>query len=218
MKALVTGGTSGIGLAIAESFRAQGMEVFAPSRRNGYDLIREHDRVRAWFACNEETDILVNNCGGGGRWGPAESEMAQPLVWHEVWQKNAQCAAEFTGWALQGMMERGWGRVVTISSIHGREAGGRPWFAAAKAAQIAMMKSYARNPRFVRRGVTFNTVCPGFVLVDGKPGHPQPDSLPMGRPGLPVEVADLVAYICSPKAAYLNGACLVLDGGESLAF
>jgi NAD(P)-dependent dehydrogenase (short-subunit alcohol dehydrogenase family) len=138
------------------------------------------------------------------------------LVWAEVYQKNAAVAASLTSWALPGMMAKGWGRVVTISSIHGMEAGGRPWFMAAKAAQIAMMKSYSRDPRFVRCGITFNTVCPGHIEVAGKPVW-TPDT-PMGRFGTCEEVAAVVSFLCSSEATFVNGACITVDGGESHSY
>lgn len=223
MRALVTGGTHGIGLAICDQLKSEGHEVFTFSRTRGdvrADGLFPVERAEAWKACGP-VDILINNMGGGGSWGPAERELAKPLVWEEVWQKNAAAAADFTTWALPHMMEKGWGRVVTISSIHGREGGGRPWFAAAKAAEIAMMKSYSRDPRFVQCGITFNTVCPGLVEIEGKTHltHTADEWWsPMGRMGQPVEVASLVCYLCTQKAAWINGACLVIDGGESRTF
>lgn len=212
MRALVTGGTAGIGLAIAQGLRRTGVEVADPSRRNGYDLMKTEARERSWADLGP-VDILINNVGGGGRWGPLESEQAGLWVWEEVMQKNAAAAAYFTTMALPAMMVRGWGRVVTISSIHGMEAGGRPWFMAAKAAQIAMMKAYSRDPRFVRCGITFNTVCPGHVAVPGKPVW-TPDT-PMGRMGTPEEIAAVVCFLCSKEASFINGACMTVDGGES---
>lgn len=215
MRALVTGGTAGIGLAIAEGLRGRGVEVFAPSRRNGYDFLTTDAIARCKADCGP-VDVLVNNVGGGGRWGPAEAETAPDSVWAEVYQKNAAVAASLTAWALPGMMANGWGRVVTISSIHGLEAGGRPWFVAAKAAQIAMMKAFSRDPRFVRCGITFNTVCPGHIAVPGKPVF-APDS-PLGRMGTPAEVAAVVLFLCTSEAAFVNGAAIAVDGGESRSF
>lgn len=152
-------------------------------------------------------DILVNCVGGGGRFGDNE----------EVFSKNVEAMTDFTQWALSGMLQRRWGRVITISSIHGREYGSRPIFMAAKAAQIAYMKGLARTEDYVRRGLTFNTVCPGNVYVEGKP-RVNEKALPMGRMGKPEEVAALVAFLCSDEAAWINGSCIVIDGGEGCAF
>ena len=216
MRALVTGATRGIGAAIAKALEANGIQTFAPSRTVGYDLIDPVARHRAWEDCGP-VDILVNNVGGSGRWGCYEVEQTPELVWAESWQKNVQAAADFTSWALPAMMDRGWGRVVTISSIHALEAGGRPWFAAAKAAQIAMMGSFARDKRFVRRGITFNTVCPGNVRTEGKPEIDMAHT-PMGRMGLPEDIANVVGFLCSANAAFVNGVCMPVDGGESNCF
>lgn len=219
MRALVTGGTRGIGAAIVRGLRAAGHEVFTFSRTGGdiqADVLIPSDRARVKEACGP-VDILVNNAGGGGRWGLPEAELTSPQVWAECYEKNAVAASSFTMWAIPHMLERGWGRVVTISSIGGREGGQRPWFAAAKAAQIALMGTLGRDPRFVRRGITFNTVCPGNVQVDGKPTLDMAHT-PLGRMGLPDEVASVVCFLCSKEASYVTGASMAVDGGESHAF
>lgn len=205
MRAIVTGGTKGIGLAIADELRHSGIEAFAYARGNGYDLTVRKDRLRAMMDC-KHADIVINNVGGGGRYGTDD----------EVWAKNYICMHEFTAWALPHMLDRHWGRVVTISSIHGQEYGSRPIFMAAKAAQIAYMKGMSKDVRYVRSGITFNTVCPGNVRVDGKP-EVDADALPLGRMGEPREVAKLVAFLCSNNAAYINGSTVTIDGGESNA-
>jgi 3-oxoacyl-[acyl-carrier protein] reductase len=203
VRAVITGGGA-IGTACA--FEIGALFSFLPSRSIGFDLTKRGDRLRAMDEMGN-CDILINCVGGGGRFGTDE----------EVWQKNVVAMQEFTAWALPAMIEKGWGRVVTISSIHGREYGSRPIFMAAKAAQIAYMKGMSKDQRYVRRGITFNTVCPGNVLVDGKPRVDE-DALPMGRMGKPQEVAKLVAFLCSNDAGWINGSTLVIDGGESNAF
>jgi NAD(P)-dependent dehydrogenase (short-subunit alcohol dehydrogenase family) len=205
MKAIVTGGTRGIGAAIAYALRLRGYETFEPSRGNGYDLTQRRYRLSAMTHC-EAPDVVVNNVGGGGRYGEDE----------EVLAKNVYSMIDFTNWALPRMVEMRWGRVITISSIHGREFGSRPIFMAAKAAQIAYMKGLSRNTTFARAGITFNTVCPGNVYVEGKPKVDE-EALPMGRMGKPEEVAKLVAFLCSDDAAWINGSCITIDGGESTA-
>ncbi len=219
MRALVTGGTRGIGLAICNRLKSAGIDVFTFSRTGGdiqADGLFHVERRRVWEACGP-VDILVNNLGGGGRWGPLEAELGGIELWMEVHQKNAGAAADFTAWALPGMMAKGWGRVVTIGSIHGLEAGGRPWFAATKAAEIGMMGAFARDPRFVRRGITFNTVCPGNVRTEGKPEMDMSHT-PLGRMGLPSEVASVVNFLCSKESALINGACMAVAGGENNCF
>ena len=207
MRVLVTGGKRGIGWAIAKELHdfSNGFSVYTPSRSNGFDLATPVGRRNATSFVGP-VDILINNVGGGGRYGTDE----------EVWAKNVTAMMEFTAWALPHMIEQRWGRVVTISSIHGREYGSRPIFMAAKAAQIAYMKGLSKDKRYVRCGITFNTVCPGNVHVEGKPKVDE-DALPLGRMGKPEEVAKLVAFLCSNDAAYINGSTIVIDGGESNA-
>lgn len=219
MKALVTGGTRGIGAAICAKLRADGHEVFTFSRMEGdiqADALKPADIEAVKVACGP-VDILVNNVGGGGRWGPDQVQQAEMETWAEVWQKNAGAAANFTAWALPGMMDRRWGRVITIASLHALETGGKPWFAAAKAAQIAMMGSFARNMAFVRSGITFNTVSPGNVFVAGKPKIDMAHT-PLGRMVLPSEVASVVSFICRTDSGAINGAVIPVDGGERNSF
>jgi 3-oxoacyl-[acyl-carrier protein] reductase len=100
------------------------------------------------------------------------------------------------------------GRVITISSIYGKEKGENPGFCAAKSAQIAYMKSMAGK----YNKITFNTICPGHIDV-GKPFPDNPKVL-----GKPKDVANLVVFLCSDKARHINGATITVDGGESHSF
>jgi 3-oxoacyl-[acyl-carrier protein] reductase len=154
-------------------------------------------------------DILVNCVGGGGRWGntPLDTPME---VWDQGYQKNARCAEQLTLAFLPMMVKRGWGRVVTIASIHGREAGSNPWFMMAKSAEIALMKGLAVDSSLAGRGVTFNTVAPGYIYIEGKDTEPSV--------GTPEDVAAAVVFLCSQQASHVNGACLPVDGGEGKAF
>lgn len=216
-RALVTGASKGIGMAIARRLQHAGHEVTVCSRTDPLtsesglqwlrcDAIKPEDRM-AVCALLGGVDILVNNVGGGGRFGTHD----------EVFGKNVAAMMHFTEWALPGMAKAGWGRVVTVSSIFAREAGDpRPIFTAAKAAQLGYMKATARLMGWARNGITLNTVCPGNVFVQGKPRVDE-EELPMGRMGNPDEVAALVAFLCSPDAAYINGAVINVDGGESVA-
>jgi len=125
---------------------------------------------------------------------------------------------------LPGMIERGWGRVVVITSVYGREAGGAPAYNAAKAAEISMVKSLARE--VAAKGVTVNGVAPGSILWEGGGWHrrqqadPQGiaefvrNEAPMGRFGTVDEVASVVAFVCSQQASLLNGASIAVDGAQ----
>jgi 3-oxoacyl-[acyl-carrier protein] reductase len=252
-RALVTGGSHGIGLAIAAGLAAEGCAVAICSRTkkrlgaaerqlravatktlclqadvfNDTDILRTTREIdKAWGG----VDILVNNVGGGGRWGKETIEVTPEEVWAQVYQKNAGAAIAFSRWAIPEMRRRKWGRIVAISSIHGREAGGRPWFTMAKAAQIAMNKSLAVQPYLARDGITFNTVAAGSIMVadtgwaDERAKDPagfairMDKEFPLGRLGTPEEVAAVVLFLCSAHSAYVNGACIPVDGGESRAF
>lgn len=207
MKALVTGGSHGIGLAIKRALWNKGFHAKSVSRRQGLDVLNTQ-AVQEFLRTNNQFDILINNVGGGGRWGNEDPLKTSPDVWDEVYQKNAGACRSFTTALLPYMLERKWGRVITISSIYGKEAGGRPWFAMAKSAEIALMKSLAFC--YKDSGVTFNTVCPGLIAIPGTANET------IG--GKPEDVANLVAFLCSKKARWINGACIVVDNAESKSF
>lgn len=243
--ALVTGGSRGIGLAIAKALAAEGVSLCLCARDEGNlhwvaaeirqqygtkvvtGTVDLQDRPQAsWLAgyairMLDRVDILVNNVGGGGRWSSPSIVDSYDGVWKEVFAKNVVPMGILAKSVLPGMIANDYGRVFTVSSIYGREAGGRPWFAAAKSAQIAAMKSLSRDVDLVQHGITFNVVCPGATDT----GHWSQEeldalvpTLPLGRLGTPEEVANVVAFLASPLASYVNGACICVDGGESHAF
>ena len=251
--ALITGGSHGIGKAIALALAEEGCRVAVCAR----DADRVHVTVSEIEARSTEAlgvcvdvmeqdsarrvmdavtsrwgtiHILVNNVGGGGRWGSSVVEDTPEDVWMNVYRKNALAAVQYTTLALPYMRKQRWGRVVTIASIYGREGGGRPWFTMAKSAEISLMKSLALQPDLSGEGITFNTVSPGRIMIPetGWEAEQQRDplgfekmvreKLPQGRMGTPEEVAAVVAFICSRKAVLLNGANIAVDGGEGRAF
>jgi len=126
--------------------------------------------------------------------------------------------------ALPAMRRRGWGRIVVVSSLFGREAGGAPAYNAAKAAEISFVTSLAREVG--GDGVTVNSVAPGSILFEGGSWHRRQQAdpegiaelvrreLPLGRFGTPEEVANVVAFLCSKPASLVNGACWAVDGGQ----
>lgn len=227
-EALVTGGTHGIGLSIARRLKADGYAVTVLARGNwepeeNFSFICG-DALSSYIQLPDlgNIDVLINNVGGGGRWGNAIWEDTPLTTWKEVWQKNVGIAALLVSKVIPGMIERGFGRIVTVSSLYGREAGGRPWFTAAKAAQIAMMKEFSREPRYASRGITFNTVAPGRTWIPGT-AIEQEDrealslQVPMRRLGTPEEVANAVSFLVSHEASWVNGTCLAIDGGEGVS-
>jgi len=204
-KALVTGGSKGIGKAIVDLLIQEGAEVMILSRTQGLKVDVLSDDLSS---IPNDFDILINNVGGGGRWGSEEYESFNE--WDEVYKKNAGAATKLTMKCLPYMKQKNWGRVITISSIYGKESGGRPWFVMAKSAEIALMKSLAGK----YEGVTFNTIAPGYINV-GKDFGNIPEK---AKIGFPEDVANLVIFLCSDKAKFINGACITVDGGESKSF
>lgn len=233
--ALVTGGSKGIGLAIARVLKDEGCKIIICSRSQSNllkafqelggevmscecDVLSKTSVAQVINTYKNEVDILINNTGGGGRWGSDIPWETPEKTWEEVYTKNAMAAIRFTNGFLPNMIAKKWGRVVTISSIYGKEAGGRPFFNMAKSAEISFMKTMSKNQTAVRHGVTFNTVAPGHISVEGKPDETNVDVFPLGRMGTPKEVANAVAFLCSAKASFVNGACVPIDGGESYSF
>jgi len=126
---------------------------------------------------------------------------------------------------LPAMSERGWGRIVVISSIWGRESGGLPAYNAAKAAEISLVTSLGRE--VAAKGVTVNCVAPGSIVCEGGGWHRRVEQdpqgmaefvrheMPLGRFGTVPEVAAVVAFLCSQQASLVNAACIAVDGGQS---
>ena len=174
--------------------------------------------------------ILINNVGGGGRWGKESVVDTPGYTWSEVYDKNAGAAIRFSRLIIPFMQTQKWGRVVTISSIVSREAEGRPWYIVAKGAEVSLMKSLSVRKELARDGITFNTVSPGAIMIPNtgwekeKEKDPQAfqemldRQFPLGRMGTPEEVANVVVFLCSEQASLVNGANIVVDGGQSKSF
>ena len=238
MNILVTGGTHGIGAAIVRKFQSSENYIYVVSRhaRNRFsegvqgisaDLTsKEGIKDVVEFFKEFPLDIVINNVGGGGRWGREDVLGTEERVWQEVWNKNYEAARLLTLAALPDMKRKGFGRVVTISSICGKEAIGRPWFNVAKSAEIALMKSFAIQKDLTRCNITFNTICPGAIYIpdtgwdkmSSEERKSFEESLPLGRMGKPEEVASVVKFLCSVEASLVNGACITVDGGESRSY
>jgi 3-oxoacyl-[acyl-carrier protein] reductase len=238
--ALVTASTKGIGLAIAKALAAEGCRVGVVARTaadvervanelNGYGVVADllsEEGCESTFREVEQAlgpvEILVNNLGGraGSDWrdtGPEEFDAAM--------RSNLLPAVRLTARVLPGMRERGWGRILVVASIWGREAGGAPAYNAAKAAEISFVTSLARE--VAKDGVTVNCVAPGSIRWEGggwdRRVKADPDGMgefvrremPLGRFGRAEEVASVAVFLCSEPASLVNGACLAVDGGQS---
>ncbi len=246
-KALVTGGSHGIGRAIALTLAREGCDVAVCAREKtrlqkvvaeiealkanalgiSADVFIEEDMDRVVTSVAQSwggIDILVNNVGGGGRWGSEAVEETPEKVWMEVYTKNALAAVRFTMWAIPYMRQKKWGRVITIGSILSHTGGGRPWYSMAKSAEVGLTKSLAANIDLARDGITFNVVAPGIIDIPGSAWEKlrqDPDKckiidkhFPLGRPGKPEEVANVVVFLSSTCASLVNGAVIAADGAE----
>src|SRR3990167_7104522 len=193
--ALITGGSKGIGLAIKRALEAEGVECVSWSRNEGVDLIMEIPKLPL-------VDILINNVGGGGTW--------KPELWGSVMFKNLGVTQELTRDFIN--QKKKWGRVITISSIYGKEKGHNPEFTASKSAQIAFMKSLAGTIK----GTTFNTICPGYTNTKSEIlKYAKEANAPLVQPE---DIAEVVTFLCSDLAKNINGSCIVVDGGYSKSF
>lgn len=234
--ALVTGGAMGIGRAIVECFLAEGAKVAS------VDLVPQPDLPSGAFAVEfdvtrldelvalvEEVeggigplDVLVN-CAGGGVHAPA-LELSLSL-WRQVIALNTEAPVFLAQAAATGMVARGYGRIVNITSVHGRHgaASSLP-YDAAKAALDNATRSLAVE--LAPHGVLANALAPGFVKT--RPTEPEQDwfrdiyiaggRLPLGRPARPGEIAAHVAWMASERNTYMTGEVVAVDGGLCATF
>jgi len=221
---VVTGGTRGIGEAIAARFATLGDRVIALGRANGD--VTDEAAVADIFERTGPVDVLVNNAGVS-----ASADVARTTLddWRAQIAVNATGAFLCTRAVLGGMRERGRGRIVTVASTAGLQ-GARytAAYTASKHAAVGLMRAVAAE--VAGTGVTANAVCPAFVRTDmttasvqrivastGRSGAQAEEALasmtPLGRLLEPDEVAFAVAFLAAPEAGAINGQTLVLDGG-----
>ena len=221
---VVTGGTRGIGEAIAARFAALGERVIALGRADGD--VTDDAAVADIFERTGPVDVLVNNAGVS-----ASADVARTTLddWRAQIAVNATGAFLCTRAVLGGMRERGRGRIVTVASTAGLQ-GARytAAYTASKHAAVGLMRAVAAE--VAGTGVTANAVCPAFVRTDmttasvqrivastGRSEAQAEEALasmtPLGRLLEPEEVAFAVAFLAAPEAGAINGQTLVLDGG-----
>lgn len=243
--AIVTGASRGIGRAIALELAREGcrlaivarglpgLEAVAAAIADlggealplGADLTQPPAAaqvVEQVLARYGGIDILVNNLGGSRgtpTWEASDQE------WEEVLTLNLLSAARLTRLVVPVMRQRGGGAILFLSSIYGRESGGATTYNAAKAAEIALAKSLARQ--LAPDNIRVNSLAPGSILFpeggwqrrleadpEGIARFVQSD-MPFGRFGRPEEVAAVATFLVSPRASLVTGACLNVDGGQS---
>lgn len=235
--ALVTGGTRGIGKAISLALKEAGHTVVANYAGND-DAARAFTEETGiatfkWSvadadACSDgirqvesevgPVDILVNNAGI-----TRDGFMHKMSVdhWQSVIETNLSSLFYMTKPVLEGMRERGFGRVVNISSING-QAGqlGQTNYSAAKAGVHGFTKALAQE--VARKGVTVNTIAPGYINTDMVAAVPEKvlegiiAKIPVGRLGEAEEIAEAVLFLCGPNSGFITGSCLSLNGGQHM--
>jgi NAD(P)-dependent dehydrogenase (short-subunit alcohol dehydrogenase family) len=215
--AVVTGGTRGIGAAIADRLRADGLTV-ATLARSGGDVSADVADAAAVSAAFAEVRkrfgpvlVLVNNAGVT-RDGLAIRMPADD--WQTVLDTNLTGAFHCTKEGLADMLKARWGRIVNISSVVAERANpGQANYVAAKAGLLGYTRTVAKE--MGKRGITCNAVTPGVIETEMTAGVAEglKGAVPAGRLGRPEEVAHAVAFLCSEEAAYINGATLSVDGG-----
>jgi acetoacetyl-CoA reductase len=239
--ALVTGGVGGIGTAVCKRLAEEGLFVVA-----NYAIAGSEERWRASMAAagpigastalafGDVTDFdamgamvkaieaehgpvsVLVNCAGITRDSTFRKMTREQ--WHAVISTNLDGVFNVTRHVIDGMVERGWGRIVNISSVNAtRGQFGQTNYAAAKAGILGFTKSLAQE--VVRKGVTVNAVSPGYVQTDMVMAIRQDvrekivAEIPAGRLARPEEIADAVAFLASEKSAYITGTNLAVNGG-----
>jgi acetoacetyl-CoA reductase len=241
--ALVTGGMGGLGETISTKMHDAGYRVVvthSPGNKNadgwlgeqkgrGYTFaaypvdVAQFDSCQACVAKVQAEvgpiDILVNNAGITR---DMTFKKMTKLDWDAVLRTNLDSVFNMTKPVCDGMVERGWGRVINVSSVNGSKgAFGQTNYAAAKAGMHGFTKSLALE--VARKGVTVNTISPGYIGTKMVMAIPKDvlDSkilpqIPLGRLGKPEEVAGLIIYLSSEEAAFVTGANIAINGGQHM--
>ena len=241
--AVVTGGMGGLGETISTKMADAGYRVvvtYSPSntkhkswleemKGRGYTFSAFPVDVVEYAACERQCaaiqrecgaiDILVNNAGITRDMTFKKMSKAD---WDAVMRTNLDSCFNMTKQVMDGMVERGWGRVINVSSVNGQKgAFGQTNYSAAKAGIHGFTKALALE--VARKGVTVNTISPGYIgtkMVTAIPKEildskilPQ---IPVSRLGKPEEVAGLIIYLCSEEAAFVTGANISINGGQHM--
>jgi acetoacetyl-CoA reductase len=236
--AIVTGGTRGIGAAIARGLQAAGHTVAATYHGNDEAAARFKAETGVatykWDVADPEAsaagvkaveaelgpiDVLVNNAG------ITRDGMFHRMTWDQwsaVVRTNLDSMFAMTRPVIEGMRERNRGRIVNISSINGQKGQiGQANYSAAKAGIIGFTKALAQEN--AKKGITVNCVCPGYIDTDMVAGVPEKvlesivAQIPVGRLGKAEEIASLVVYLASDNAAFMTGAVLSANGAQYMA-
>ncbi len=233
--AIVTGAAQGIGRAIADGLARKGARIVVADLQGAEDAAESYDRgvgltvdvadekdVERMTAETLERcgwiDILVNNAG-------ITKDMTFRKMgksdWDAVLKTNLDSVFNMTKQVYDGMMDRGWGRIINVSSVNGSKgAFGQTNYAAAKAGMHGFTMSLAQE--VARKAITVNTVSPGYIATEMVMAVPENirnqiiAQIPVGRLGTPEEVAYLVDFLVSDCANFITGADLTINGGQHM--
>ncbi|UXS40505.1 acetoacetyl-CoA reductase [Agrobacterium tumefaciens] len=237
--ALISGGTSGIGAAIARALQAAGYRVavnyaFTTDRAEAFQKetsipafqwdVRDYDACVNGIAQVEETfgpvEVLVNNAGITR---DAMFHKMSPQQWREVIDTNLTGVFNMTHPVWPGMRDRGFGRIVNISSINGQKGqAGQANYSASKAGDIGFTKALAQEG--ASRNITVNAICPGYIGTEMVRAIPEKvlaerivPQIPVGRLGEPEEIARCVLFLVSDEAGFITGSTMTANGGQYFA-
>ncbi len=236
--ALVTGGTRGIGKAISAALVRDGFTVAANYAGNdkAAEAVAKELKIKVYKwdvgdyescqagikrveADNGPIDVLVNNAGITRDGFFHKMNVDQ---WREVIRVDLDSLFYMTRPVIEGMRERGFGRIVNITSINGQKGqAGQTNYSAAKAGMIGFTKALAQEN--ANKGITVNTVAPGYIDTDMVAAVPEAAlakiiaTIPVGRLGKAEAIADMVAFLASDKAGFITGATLTVNGAQYIA-
>ncbi|MDE1952962.1 MAG: acetoacetyl-CoA reductase [Betaproteobacteria bacterium] len=237
--ALITGGTRGIGAAIARRLQQDGCRIVVTYRGNevAARAFRDATAIAAypWDASDPDAcaagvqqvetdfaqgvDILVNNAGITR---DASLHNMTPAQWRAVIDADLDACFNMSRAVIAGMRGRGWGRIINITSINGQKGQfGQTNYAAAKAGVIGFSKALALES--ARKGITVNTVAPGYTATDMVAAVATEvlrsivAQIPLGRLAQPEEIAHAVAFLAHEQSGFITGSTLSINGGQYLA-
>ena len=233
--ALVTGGTRGIGAAISKALKNEGYLVAA--NYNGNDIAAEKFRnetniptykwsVKSYEQCDSgvasiEADlgnisVLVNNAG------ITRDVMFHKMtsqMWHDVIDTNLNGLFNMTHPVWKGMRDRGFGRIINLSSINGQKGAlGQVNYSSSKSGDLGFTKALALEG--AAKGITVNSICPGYIATDMLKSMPEKliestvSQIPVGRLGEPDEIARCVIFLASTEASFITGSTMTVNGGQ----
>jgi len=240
---LVTGGMGGLGESISTKMADAGYRVVvtyspgntkhgewvAQMKQNGYDIVAVACDVSDYDSCARAVaevqskvgavDVLVNNAGITR---DMTFKKMDKVNWDAVMRTNLDSLFNMSKQVVDGMVERGWGRVINVSSVNGSKgAFGQTNYSAAKAGVHGFTKALALE--VAKKGVTINTISPGYIGTKMVTAIPEEilntkilPQIPVGRLGKPEEVAGLIIYLASDEAAFVTGANIAINGGQHM--